>query len=78
MDLFVTPSTEVVLDSFCGSGSSLIACQLKGVGYIGIEINPEYCEIAKARLAYWARYPSYDAAMKAKPQGELFTNTNRA
>jgi len=46
----VTPPGGVVLDPFCGSGSTLIAAWNAGFNFIGIELNPEYIEIAKARL----------------------------
>jgi DNA modification methylase len=42
---------EVVFDSFCGSGSTLLAAhQLGRVGY-GVEISPEYCAVALERMA---------------------------
>jgi len=41
---------DTVLDPFLGSGSTLIACVLTGRRGIGVEIEKEYCEIAKERL----------------------------
>ena len=41
---------DIVLDFACGSGTTLIACELTHRRWIGIEINPEYCEITKQRL----------------------------
>src|SRR6266496_705805 len=41
---------DIVLDPFCGSGSTCIAAKMLGRDYIGIEINKEYCDIAQARL----------------------------
>jgi len=41
--------TEVILDPFIGSGTTMLACQESGRSCIGIEINPEYCEIVKKR-----------------------------
>ncbi len=32
------------------SGTTAMACEMMGRKWIGIEINPEYCEIAKARI----------------------------
>ena len=40
----------VVLDPFVGSGTTLLVAQRLGRSGIGIELNPEYIEIAKRRL----------------------------
>ena len=40
----------VVLDPFVGSGTTLLVAQRLGRSGIGIELNPEYIEIAKWRL----------------------------
>lgn len=47
----VTPKGGMVLDPFMGSGSTLKAAELEGFSAIGIEIDPEYCEIARNRIA---------------------------
>jgi site-specific DNA-methyltransferase (adenine-specific) len=41
---------DTVLDPFLGSGSTLIACILTNRKGLGIEIDKNYCEIAKNRL----------------------------
>jgi DNA modification methylase len=41
---------QLVLDCFAGSGTTLVAAQRLGVRWVGIEINSEYCEIAKKRI----------------------------
>ncbi|MCD6452252.1 MAG: site-specific DNA-methyltransferase [Acidobacteria bacterium] len=46
---------DIVLDPFLGSGTTLIACALTKRKGIGIEIDKEYCEIAKKRLVNEAR-----------------------
>ena len=46
----VTPPGGTVLDPFMGSGSTGKAAIREGFQFIGIEMNPEYLEIAKARI----------------------------
>ncbi len=41
---------DTVLEPFLGSGSTLIACALLNRNGIGVEIDKNYCEIAKNRL----------------------------
>jgi site-specific DNA-methyltransferase (adenine-specific) len=43
-----------VIDPFCGSGSTGVACAIEDVGFVGCEIREEYAEIARERIA-WAR-----------------------
>ena len=39
-----------ILDPYCGSGTTLIACKRLGIECHGIEMNEEYIKVAKARL----------------------------
>ena len=48
----VTPPGGIVLDPFAGSGSCGIAAVQEGFDYIGIEITPEYVEIAEKRITH--------------------------
>ena len=41
---------DTVLDPFSGSGTTAKMAKHNGRQYIGIEVNPEYCEIAEERL----------------------------
>jgi len=45
-----TPTGGIVLDPFCGSGTTAIAAKQTDRQFIGIELSPEYCEIARNRL----------------------------
>lgn len=42
---------DIVLDPFSGSGTTAKMAKHNGRRWIGIEVNPEYCEIAEKRLA---------------------------
>ena len=42
---------DIVLDPFNGSGTTTKMARLMGRRFIGVEVNPEYCEIARKRLA---------------------------
>jgi transcriptional regulator with XRE-family HTH domain len=49
----VAPPGGVVLDPFNGSGSTGCAAALEGLRYLGCELEAEYVEIARRRIAYW-------------------------
>lgn len=57
----VTPPGGVVLDPFTGSGSTGKAAVLEGFRFIGIERDPQYVEIARARVAAVRREPEQAA-----------------
>ena len=42
---------DTVLDCFAGSGTTLKMARAMGRRWVGIEINPEYVEICRKRLA---------------------------
>jgi site-specific DNA-methyltransferase (adenine-specific) len=48
----VTPEGGVVLDPFCGSGSTGKAAILENKRFIGIELTPEYLPIIEGRLKH--------------------------
>ena len=50
----VTPPGGVVLDPFMGSGSTGKAAMREGFHFKGIEMDPDYFEIAKARIRHEA------------------------
>lgn len=39
-----------VIDPFCGSGTTLLACKALGIPVTGIEIEERYCELTVSRL----------------------------
>ena len=47
----ITPPRGLILDPFAGSGTTCLAALQEGFHYIGIEKEPEYCEIARKRVA---------------------------
>lgn len=46
----ITPPGGLIIDPFCGSGTTLIAAHEEGFRCIGIERDPEYHAIASARV----------------------------
>lgn len=46
-----TKETDVILDPFVGSGTTCLASKMLNRRWIGIDISPEYVEIAQKRLA---------------------------
>ncbi len=48
----VTPPAGIVLDPFCGSGTTGIAAHREGVHFVGIEKDLKHLCIANARITY--------------------------
>lgn len=46
----ITPPNGIVLDPFCGSGTTGIACKLEGFNFVGMEQDAEYSKIAESRI----------------------------
>lgn len=72
----VTPPEGIVLDPFMGSGTTGIAANLEGFNFIGIDMEEEYVEIARARIAHSGEYViTEDLTMKRikQPTMEDFT-----
>jgi len=45
------PPDGIVLDPFMGSGTTAVSAKRCGRNFVGFELNPDYCEIIKNRLA---------------------------
>jgi site-specific DNA-methyltransferase (adenine-specific) len=57
-----TPEHGLVLDPFCGSGSTGAAAALEGRRFLGIELDADYAVIARARIAHWAGHRARSGA----------------
>jgi len=78
----ITPPGGTVLDPFMGSGSTLKAAELEGFSAIGIELDADYIEIARRRIASDAplfsdvRTVSPIAAVSAQDRGGVCAAPN--
>ena len=45
------PEGGLVLDPFAGAGTTLYVAEQLGRNSIGIELNPDYCDIIRRRMA---------------------------
>ncbi len=52
----ITPPNGIVLDPFCGSGSTGCACVVEGFDFLGLELDEKYAEIARARIEFWEKW----------------------
>ncbi len=48
--LAACPPQGVVLDPFLGSGTTAVVAKRLGRAFVGIDCNPDYCEMARKRL----------------------------
>ena len=62
----ITPPNGTVLDPFMGSGSTGKAAVRSGFNFIGIEMQKDYFEIAKARIEYARDNPEEITSSKKK------------
>jgi hypothetical protein len=70
------PQPCTVLDPFFGAGTVGLVSERLGRSYIGIELNPEYAEIAKRRIATNGK--AKVVAPDPEEQGRLFSEDDAA
>lgn len=56
MDVLEIPTNALVLDPYLGGGSTGVACVKTDRRFIGIELDPDYCAIAKRRISEEANH----------------------
>jgi DNA modification methylase len=61
--LLSTKENDIVLDCFMGSGTTGVACVQNNRKYIGIELNAEYCEIARERIKESEEYQQQELVL---------------
>ena len=66
------PDARTILDPFMGSGTTLVACQRLGRQGIGIELDPDYFEIACKRVQEAVNNPPLFTPAPPKPVQEGF------
>ena len=49
----LTYKNDIILDPFTGSGTSLVAAEILGRRWIGIELSPNYCKVAQERVQHF-------------------------
>jgi site-specific DNA-methyltransferase (adenine-specific) len=68
-----TREHDLVLEPFCGSGVTAIACELTNRNYIACDICQEYVDIAKARVEFWRKQKDLQEINKGKEkQTDIF------
>jgi DNA modification methylase len=67
IECFLPPEGRLVLDPFCGLGSTVLAAHQLGRQGLGLDINPDYVEIARTRLHQQEEERAKQAA--AQPSG---------
>jgi len=66
------PPNGIVLDPMCGSGTTLVVAKKLGRKYIGIDINPNFVDIAKKRLLQESSALMYGLHCVLKPNSSNF------
>ena len=51
LDILPVPRGTAVLDPFCGSGTTLVECQRRGLPAVGVDLNPIACLISQVKTS---------------------------
>ena len=73
-----TDRDGVVLDTFCGSGSTLIACERAGRVCRCVELDPKYCDVIRRRWAEFVHGEGCDWERLTPPLGNGEQGTGNA
>jgi site-specific DNA-methyltransferase (adenine-specific) len=67
MVLASCPPGGLVLDPFMGSGTAAVAAAMHGRRFVGFEINPDYCAVARRRVARFGKRGALAPAPASRP-----------
>jgi adenine-specific DNA methylase len=74
-----TDATEpgIALDPFAGAGTTLLKAKELGRRFVGIELNPEYADMARARIGLSPNDPANVRSDDAQQGFEAYTDGGR-
>ena len=67
----ITPPGGLVLDPFCGSGTTGCAAALENVSFLGLEAEAEYVSLAQDRIAWWTEHGAQEHEAQAGNAAEV-------
>ena len=70
-------NAEIILDPFMGSGTTAVAAKNLNRQFVGIDISPKYCEMAKKRLIYPFSISKVRVKKNVIRQPSLFKNSKQ-
>lgn len=71
-------SKDVILDPYCGSGTTGVAAVTTNRKFFGAELDPEYADTAKARIRYANKYGTASPKPKSKKKTKAKSNKSKA
>ena len=71
-----TKRGDTVLDTFCGSGSTVIACERTGRVCRCVELDPKYCDVIRRRWAEFTHGEGCDWEKLTPKQGDTSSDTH--